>query len=63
MKDISHNRDIRDIKHIRHLHVPECELSVPVCTCVPVSAESAIVAPGVRGRRELEGIDQDENQH
>lgn len=31
--------------------------------CVPVSAESSVVAPGVGGRGKLEGVDQNENQH
>lgn len=30
---------------------------------LPVSAEATVVAPGVRGRWELEGVDEDEDQH
>lgn len=29
--------------------------------CLPVGAEAAVVAPGVRGRWELEGVDQNEH--
>lgn len=34
-----------------------------VVSSLPVGAEAAVVAPGVRGGRELEGVDQDEDQH
>lgn len=37
--------------------------TVQTVMTVPVSAESTVVTPGVRGGWELKGVDQDEDQH